>query len=98
MNPVRETRRNHERIESCPHFETCDEPKCPLDELYDLRVKYPGESDCTLRKDARLRRGTDLPKRGLFPREIAAIERYHGTVDAYLEHRKAKASRKGVCA
>ena len=90
MNQVRESRRNHERIESCPHFETCDAQKCPLDENMHIRVFLPGEPVCTLRKDARLRRGADMAKRGLFPREIAAIERYWGTVDAYMEHRSSK--------
>ena len=87
---VRESRRNHARIESCPRYESCDAPKCPLDELVDLRVKLPGDSTCTLRKADRLRLGAGLPKRGLFPAEIAAIERFHGSVDDYIEHRNRK--------
>ena len=96
MNQVRESKRNDERMMSCPHFETCDAPKCPLDENMHLRVFLPGESVCTLRRGARLRRGHDMPKRGLFPREIAAIERYHGSVDAYIEHRRRKRDKGAV--
>jgi hypothetical protein len=92
---IRETRANNERMESCPRFEECSAPKCPLDELSDFRVFIPGEPTCTLRKGARLRLGHDMPKRGLFPREIAAIERFHSSVDAYIEHRRRKCT-KGV--
>ena len=95
---VCETAENTRRMGMCPHFDTCDAPKCPLDALYDVRVKLPGDETCTLRKVDRLRLGADLPKRGLFPAEIAAYARFHGSVDAYLEHRRAGASSKGVCA
>ena len=81
---VHETVENTERMMRCPHFDTCDAPKCPLDELYDVRVKLPGDETCTLRKVDRLRLGADLPKRGLFPAEIAAYERFHGSVEAHL--------------
>ena len=95
---VRETVENARRMETCPHFETCDAPKCPLDELYDVRVKLSGDKTCTLRKADRLRLGADLPKRGLFPAEIAAIERFHGSVEEYLEHLALKSSEKGAIA
>lgn len=84
---------NTQGMESCPKFETCDAPRCPLDELCDVRVKLPGEPVCTLRKDVRLRLGADLPNHGLFPAEVAAIKRFYGSIDAYLEHRLAKAER-----
>ena len=95
---VCETAENTRRMETCPHFETCDAPKCPLDELYNVRVKLPEDETCTLRKVDRLRLGADLPKRGLFPAEIAAYERFHGSLDAFLQHRNANASKKEICA
>jgi len=95
---VCETVENTRRMATCPHDETCEAPKCPLDELYDVRVKLPGDETCTLRKVDRLRLGADLPKRGLFPAEIAAYERFHGSLDAYLEYRALKSSEKGAIA
>lgn len=95
---VRETVENTRHMEMCPHFKICEAPKCPLDELYDVRVKLPGDETCILRKVDRLRLGADLPKRGLFPAEIAAYERFHGSLDAYFEYRAVKSPQKGAIA
>jgi hypothetical protein len=89
---LRETAENTRRIATCPHDETCEAPKCPLDALYKARVGslLRGENGCRARRATRLRLGADLLNRGLFPTEMSGIVRYYGSVDAYC---KAK----GVC-
>ena len=85
---VRETAENTKRMERCPSFEHCDAPKCPLDELYDVRVFIAGDKTCVAERPTRLALGVGLPNEGLFPREYAAIIRFYGTWEAYLSHQK----------
>jgi len=85
-------------LESCPQSDTCNCQDCPLDALNDIRVFWPGERKCTARRSTRLRLGSSLPRKGLTRREFAQVMRYHGSVDAYLEHLTAKASEKGAIA
>jgi len=89
---VRETAENTRRMESCPSFPECDAPKCPLDELYDVRVFVAGDKTCVAERPTRLALGADLPHKGLFPREYAAIVRFYGSWEAHLA---AKASEGG---
>jgi len=81
-----ETTENTARMESCPHYETCDAPKCPLDALYNVRVYLRGDKTCRARKATRIALGQYLPNRGLFPREMRGIVRYYGSWEQYLAH------------
>ena len=83
----RETKENTDRMQACPSFERCAAPKCPLDELYDLRVKYPDDEKCVAERPTRLKLGADLPHKGLFPREWAGIIRFYSSWENYLLHR-----------
>jgi len=89
----RENAANDRRMEQCPRFQTCEAPCCPLDELWDVRVKLPGDEACSLRKADRLRLGADLPKHGLFQGELAAIMRFYGTWESYESHLDEKRRR-----
>ena len=81
---MQETLENTLRMESCPQYDTCDAPKCPLDALYDVRVYARGDKRCTARKATRLALGAGLPNKGLKPREMSGILRYYGSWEAYL--------------
>ena len=63
-------------MKKCPRFSFCSIPKCPLDGDIDLRVKLPGEPDCTLAKSVRMRLGKDLPRKGMTKREFAGWRRW----------------------
>jgi len=95
---MHETAENTSRLESCPHFDTCDAPKCPIDSLYKARVGsvLRGKDGCRARRATRMRLGAGLLNRGLFPTEMSGIARYYGSVDAYLEHLASKVSEKGA--
>ena len=83
---VRETAENTRRMEMCPRFETCDAPRCPLDENMHVRVYLRGEETCRARKATRMTLGGSLPNHGLFPREMRGIELYYGSWEQYLAH------------
>jgi hypothetical protein len=85
---VRETAENTKRMETCPRFDTCDAPKCPLDALYDVRVYLRGDEKCRARKATRIALGESLPNHGLFPREMRGIELYYGSWEQYLAQKK----------
>jgi len=68
--------RNLERMKTCPRFKRCSVPICPLDELKNERVYLKGEQKCSLSKNKRVKLGKDLPWKGLWPAEIAAIKRW----------------------
>jgi len=89
------TREEYAVLSSCPQFDTCDAPKCPLDALYDVRVYLRGEKRCRARKATRIALGAGLPNHGLFAREIRGIELYYGSWERYLE-RKHDRVNKGV--
>ena len=83
---VRESRANNERMESCPRFDECDAPKCPLDENADVRVFIPGEMECTARKGARYRLGgTSLETLGLTRKEYASTLNWYGSREAVID-------------
>lgn len=63
-------------MQSCLKFQRCEAPLCPLDIDYQKRVYLKGEPKCTLGKAIRLKLGKDLPRKGLFPKEFAAIKRW----------------------
>ena len=86
MSELQENRRNDARMMSCPNYETCNAPKCPLDELIDLRVFIPGESVCKARKGTRYRlAGTSLKTLGLTRKEYASMLNWYGTREAVIE-------------
>lgn len=76
---------NDARMASCPSFETCDAPRCPLDALSDLRVVRPGDSRCRARKATRLRLGVDLPRKGLTAREWVSTIQFYGSWEDYAK-------------
>lgn len=83
---VRETRANNERMESCPRFDECDAPKCPLDENMHFRVFIPGDARCTARKGVRYRLGgTSLETLGLTRKEYASTLNWHGSREAAID-------------
>lgn len=51
---------NIENMKSCPKFDNCNYPICPLDKDAKLRVKLPSESTCPfcLKKKDKNQRGT----------------------------------------
>jgi|GEM_PF-2243342 len=93
---IRETSENSKRMEQCPNFETCEAPKCPLDELYDVRVYLRGERRCRARKGTRIGIGGSLPNHGLFPREMRGIELYYGSWEQYVAHKQEVAKELGA--
>jgi hypothetical protein len=93
---LRETTENTKRMELCPNYATCDAPKCPLDELYDIRVYLRGDKRCKARKAIRMAIGESLPNHGLFPREMRGIERHYGSWEQYLAHKQKIAEELGV--
>ncbi len=56
---------------SCPRFNKCDVPICPLDLLQEKRTYLKGEPHCTLAKSIRIRlaAGTELPLQGMTKKE-----------------------------
>jgi len=91
-NSVYESPENDARMASCPSFETCDAPICPLDALSDFRVVRPGDSKCKARKTSRLRLGGTLPRKGLTAREWASTIQFYGSWENY-----AKAKLESMC-
>ena len=68
--------KNIERMKKCPRFSHCSVPKCPLDQDIDLRVKLPGEPNCTLAKSRRIKLGKDLPRGGMTKREFSGLKNW----------------------
>ena len=62
---IKETYKNTRRMEKCPGFDTCEAPKCPLDELVDHRMLYAGEAKCKANKRSRYLLGKDTKHCGL---------------------------------
>ena len=64
----------------CPRYSHCTVLICPLDldkdkrdPCFDISGK---QRKCTLSKNMRMKLGKDLPGRGLWPRELAGLERW----------------------
>ena len=65
----------------CPKFRICSAPICPLDPgipkcgsaIDGSATGGVKEPRCRLRKSQRMELGADLPWRGLWPRELAAM-------------------------
>lgn len=85
-----ETQKNYERMKKCPRFNKCSAPICYLDELKDRRVHFKQEQKCALSKAKRLKLGSDLPWKGLTPKELSAEKRWNeGKVsEKFIEARK----------
>jgi hypothetical protein len=60
----------------CPKFNSCSAPLCPLDIDYNKRSYLKGEPRCSLRRAKRLKYGSVLPNKGLFPKEYSALKRW----------------------
>src|SRR5262245_10590444 len=61
---------------SCPQFDSCSAPACPLDPEAEVRDVLPGDPECGPRRSVRERIAAKyqadlLPWRGLLPRERA---------------------------
>ena len=69
-------------MEKCPSFNSCDAPKCPLDEFYDDRVYYTGEPKCVATKRTRVQLGLNMEHFGLLPREYLGYLRIYGSREA----------------
>jgi len=66
----------------CPRWHSCSAPICPLDPQKELRVGLvEDEERCTLPKAKRVELGALLPWRGLWPREIASMEKWARMTD-----------------
>lgn len=65
--------KNIERMKKCPRFDTCSCPNCPLDQFYKSSFALPGEEKCKLSKKLRQKIGSDLPWKGLTPKELAGV-------------------------
>lgn len=86
-----ESKVNNKRMESCPHFDECSAPKCPLDELMNIRVEYPEDPKCICDKEIRINLAKDMSTHGLFKRELAPIINFWGSWDNYINGKqKAK--------
>jgi hypothetical protein len=81
---LRESILNDKRMESCPRYNRCEAPKCPLDELIDIRVAYPEDKKCRATKEERFLLGGDLPLNGLTKAEYAAIIRSYKSIHNYF--------------
>ena len=66
--------RNLERLKSCPRFDWCSVPVCPLDEKRGQALRLPDEPVCSLPKPLRVKLGSDLPWKGLSPKEFAGLK------------------------
>jgi hypothetical protein len=69
MNKLKEETENSRRIERCLIFDSCEAPKCPLDELSEHRVSYSGDPKCTLNKRMRYLLGKRMKHCGMTPKE-----------------------------
>jgi len=67
---------NDQRMMSCPKWYRCFAPRCPLDERVGECKGVVGETKCRLSRGERAILGADLPSGGLWPKEIAAKERW----------------------
>lgn len=64
------------RMRSCPSFDGCNAPICPLETIYpdnQHRIHLEGESRCIANKKTRFRRGEGLRFHGLFAREYQGM-------------------------
>ena len=52
---------NQERMETCPRFQSCSCPQCPLDEFIGSRTKLEGEPACPYLTNRRGRRIRPIP-------------------------------------
>ena len=86
MEELKETKKNTERMAKCPSFINCSATKCPLDELYDIRVKIPSDPKCKATKRSRLLIGTEMKYKGLTGQEYNGIMRSYGSIEAYQKH------------
>ena len=70
-------------MERCPRFISCSAAVCPLDPEMGLQIKHGPKGEdkalaedevCTLGRAKRLELGGSLARRGLWPRELAAVK------------------------
>lgn len=69
-------------MQKCPHFDSCDSVRCPLDQFMKKRVKLPEDNTkCRLRRSERIKIGQGMRTKGLTPNEIAALKRTYGSME-----------------
>jgi len=78
-------------MKSCPRFQSCCVPICPLDPLQDRRTYLKGEPKCALPKATRIRlaAGTDLPRKGMTKKEWSATQSWESMSEDEKLSRKA---------
>ncbi|KKL99907.1 hypothetical protein LCGC14_1809750 [marine sediment metagenome] len=79
-----ENSKNTKRMSKCSSFDGCSSPKCPLDELYEERVRLTEDEDCKATKRTRIKLGIDLPKRGLTPKEYSGVLLSYPSIESYV--------------
>ena len=69
------TKNPEHRMRSCPSFDGCRAPICPLETIYpsNKRVHLDGEARCVATKKARFKRGEGLKFHGLFAKEYQGM-------------------------
>ena len=68
---------------NCPRHDGCSAPVCPLDRKMHKRTgPFGDELRCRLPKAQRMELGEGLSWRGLWPREIAAMNKWENGTDA----------------
>ena len=75
---------NDARMRSCPSFDNCSAPICPLDEFSGKRSKGRGEPGCVATKPTRYNLGSDLKNHGFTPLEKNSILRFYPSLEAYF--------------
>jgi hypothetical protein len=68
--------KEHELMNKCPRWNSCNAPICPLDALMEKRLRLTGEDKCKLTKKVRLELGKSLKNKGLLPKELGGIKGY----------------------